>query len=86
MDYADVKKYAVVYDRQALYERVQDDVLNNALSAASMGLLLDFKKPTAAELEDLRRQLRLALGSVLAIEEVGRALIPAYERALVGPD
>ena len=82
MEYADVKKYASVYDRQALFNNVQDNVLSSALSAASLGLILDFRKASPVELEDVRRQMRLALGNVFAVEEIGRALTAAYDRAL----
>jgi hypothetical protein len=71
-----------VYDRQALFNKVQDDVLSSALSAASLGLILDFQKASPAELQDVKRQLRLALGNVFAVEEIGRALAAAYDRAL----
>jgi hypothetical protein len=82
MNYADVKDYASVYDRQALFDKLQDDVLNSALAAASLGLIVDFEKPSAVEIQDLKRQLRVALGNVLAVEEIGRALGAAYTRAL----
>jgi hypothetical protein len=82
MEYGEVTKYATVYDRQALFNKVQDDVLSSALSAASLGLILDFQKASPAELQDVKRQLRLALGNVFAVEEIGRALAAAYDRAL----
>jgi hypothetical protein len=86
MEYAEVTKYASVYDRQALFDKVQDDLLNSALSAASLGLIVDFRKASPVELGDVKRQLRLALGNVLAVEEIGRALAAAYDRALEGSD
>jgi hypothetical protein len=82
MDYAEVTRFASVYDRQALFDKVQDDVLDSALSAASLGLILDFQKGSPVELQDVKRQLRLALGNVFAVEEIGRALDAAYGRAL----
>ena len=52
------------------------------MTAASLGLIVDFQKASAIEIQDLKRQLRLALGNVLALEEIGRALNAAYARAL----
>ena len=86
MEYAEVTKYATVYDRQALFDKVQNDVLNSALSAASLGLIVDFQKASQVELGDVKRQLRLALGNVFAVEEIGRALTAAYDRVIEGSD
>ena len=82
MEYGDVKNYASVYDRQTLFDKLQDDVLSSALAAASLGLIVDFQKPSEIEIQDLKRQLRIALGNVLAVEEISRALNAAYTGAL----
>lgn len=81
-EYAEVKKYASVYDRQVLCDKLQEEALSSALTAASLGPIVDFQKPSAIEIQDLKRPLRIALGNVLAIEEIGRALHAAYARAL----
>jgi hypothetical protein len=67
-----------------LFGNVQDRALNDALAAASWGVALDFRKASSDEIEGIKRQIRLAVGDVLAIEEVGNALKESYAR-LLGP-
>jgi hypothetical protein len=82
MDYAEVQTYASAYDRQALFNRVQDQAWTSAMAAFSLGQKLDFQKASPAAVEDAKRQLRLAIGTLIIEEEVATALIKAYERAL----
>jgi hypothetical protein len=82
MDYAEVKKYAAAYDRQALYEKVQNDSWNNAMAAFSLGHALDMQKASASEIADIKRQLRLAAGSLIIEQQVAVALTKGYARAL----
>jgi len=82
MDYAEVKKYAAAYDRQALYDKVQNDSWNNAVAAFSLVHALDMQKASATEIADVKRQLRLAAGSLIIEQQVAVALTKGYARAL----
>jgi hypothetical protein len=82
MEYAEAQKYAAAYDRQELYKRVQDTALNNAMTAFALGQKLDFQRVSPAALDDTRRQVRLAIGTLIIEEEVAGALAKVYARAL----
>ena len=82
MDYAEAQKYAAAYDRQELFNRVQDQAWTSAMAAFSLGQKLDFQKASPAAVDDARRQLRLAIGTLIIEEEVAAALAKAYARAM----
>lgn len=82
MDYGEVREYAGVYDRQNLFDRTQEEAWKSALSAFSLGQSFDFATATREDIENIRRQLRLAIGNLLLEEQVAAALIKAYDRAL----
>jgi hypothetical protein len=82
MDYRDAEIYAAVYDRQQLFTRTQNQAVDNGTAAFALGQSLDFGKPSPDELEGLKRQLRLTIGSLSTEEEFARALKTAVARAL----
>jgi hypothetical protein len=81
MDYAEAIKYADAYDLQTVYTRLQDNAEKDAFAAAMLGTAL-MSKPTSAELEDVKRQVRLALGGLIITENVAKKLNELYTRAL----
>src|SRR6266850_3385673 len=64
MEYSETIKYADTYDLQALYSRMQDGIEKDLLAGAMLGTSL-LAKPTPTEIEDVKRQLRVALGGIL---------------------
>jgi hypothetical protein len=82
MDYGDAETYAAVYDRQQLFTRTQSQAIDNGTAAFALGQSLDFAKPSTEELESLKRQLRLTIGSLSTEEEFARALKTECGRAL----
>jgi hypothetical protein len=82
MDYSDVEIYAAVYDRQQLFTRTENQAIDNGTGAFALGQSLDFAKASSDELEGLKRQLRLAIGSLSTEEEFARALKAAFGRTL----
>ena len=82
MDYRDAEIYAAVYDRQQLFTRTQNQAVDNGTGAFALGQNLDFGKPSSDELEGLKRQLRLTIGSLSTEEQFARALKTAFARAL----
>jgi hypothetical protein len=82
MSYAEVKKYTAAYNRQELYDRVQDQAFNSAMAAFSLGHSLNFQQASPSEFEDVKSHLRLALGSLIIEREVAEALSKAYAKAL----
>lgn len=86
MEYEEVKDFASVYDLQAVFSRTQDRAVEVLLSAFALAAVLDSAgKPTPGELDDWKRQIRLANMSVIADEQVGAALIKAYDELLAKP-
>lgn len=82
MDYAEVKKYATAYTRQELYNNAQDAAWNNARAAFALGQSLNVVTASTTELEDVKRQLRLAIGDLILEQEIAVALTKAYDRVL----
>ena len=81
MDYVEVKQYADVYGFQTDYLRQQTAAATAAIESISLGLSL-LKKPSPADVDAVRRQLRLAIGNLMFERNLGMALIKAYNRAL----
>src|ERR1051325_7357584 len=69
MDYDEVREYAGVYDRQNLFDRTQEEAWKSALAAFSLGQSFDFAGATREDLENVRRQIRLALGNLILEQE-----------------
>jgi hypothetical protein len=83
MEYDEVKDFAAAYDLQAAFSRAQDRAVEGLLSAFALVSLLDAAaKPTSGELEDWRRQIRLANMSLIADEQIGTALMKVYDELL----
>jgi hypothetical protein len=87
MDRDEVVKYARVYDRQAAFQRRQDQVFADFAGAlAGTRLLADGPgKATTRELEDWKRALATAHASAEIAKQVAVALNQEYQRALNGP-
>jgi hypothetical protein len=81
MDYSEVLRYADTYDLQVLYARMQDTAERDVVAAAMLGRSM-LGKPTPTELEDTRRQLRLALGGLVIMENIATRLDELYSKAL----
>jgi hypothetical protein len=81
MEYGEVLKYADAYDLQALYARMQDSTEKDVFAAAMLGGNM-LTKPTPSEVEDVKRQLRLALGGLLIMENIATKLSELYSKAL----
>ena len=81
MDYSEIRKYAEIYEPQAFFTRAQDTAEKDATAAAMLGQTL-LMSPTAAELQDVKRQLRLALGGLLEMGRYARVLNDRYAAAL----
>jgi hypothetical protein len=81
MEYSDALRYADAYDLQALYARMQDNAEKDVIAAAMLGTSV-LSKPAVAEVEDVKRQLRLALGGLLVMEGIAKKLDELYAKAL----
>ena len=81
MEYGEVITYADAYDLQALYARMQDSTEKDVFAAAMLGGNM-LGKPTPSEVEDVKRQLRLALGGLLIMENIATKLNELYSKAL----
>ena len=81
MEYSDALKYADAYDLQALYARMQDSAERDVIAAGTLGSSL-LTKPTPAEIAEVERQLRLALGGLAVMQNIAKKLDDLYARAL----
>jgi hypothetical protein len=81
MEYDEVLKFADAYDLQALYVRMQDTTERDLFSAATLGQSM-LGKPTAVEVEDVKRELRVAAGGLAIMQNVATRLDELYSRAL----
>jgi hypothetical protein len=82
----DVVKYARVYDRQAIFQRRQDQVFADFVGAFAGTQLLagGTRKASTRELEDWARALSTAQASAEIAKQVAGALNEEYRRALTG--
>jgi hypothetical protein len=81
MDYAEVKRYAHLYNLQELLVRQQTQSADAAQAAAALGLGL-VTKPSPAEFDGVKRQLRLAAGQLLFTQGYADVLQKAYDSAV----
>jgi len=81
MDYAEVKRYAHIYNLQEMFVRQETQSANAAQTAASLGIGL-VKKPSPADFEAVKRQLRVASGELLFTQGYADVLLQAYGREL----
>jgi len=81
MDYDEALKYADTYDLQALYARLQDSTERDVIAAGMFGTSA-LRSPTPTEVEDMKRQLRLALGGILVLDSIAEKLNALYAKAL----
>src|SRR5258705_88877 len=66
---------------EGLYARMQDSAEKDVVAAAMLGTGI-LAKPAVAEVEDVKRQLRLALGGLLVMEGIAKKLDELYAKAL----
>jgi len=83
MSYDEAIRYADAYDLQAVYVRMQDSAERDAFSAALLGGAL-LESPSPAEVEEARRQLRVAIAGLAIMENIATKLNELYSRALAG--
>ena len=81
MDYSEVKRYAHIYELQEMFVRQQTQSADAAQTAAALGLGL-VKKPTPADFDVVKRQLRVAAGELLFDQGYADVLLKTYDRAL----
>jgi hypothetical protein len=81
MQYADVQKYAKLYNLQALYESEQRRVMEQVVAAlSSMGEEPDAASP--ADLERFRQQLLAVRGMLLVDRQLADSLLKSYKETL----
>jgi hypothetical protein len=81
MEYDEVKKYAEIYNFQDTYTRQQMQVFDHATTAAALGGGL-MKKPSQADIDGVKRELRQAIGGMTYERAFADLLLKAYDRAL----
>ena len=81
MEYDEVKKYAEIYNFQEAYTRQQTQAADHAITAASLGIGL-IKKPSPADIDGVKRELRLAIGGLIYEKSFADILLRAYARAI----
>lgn len=77
MDYSEAITYADAYDIQAPYERMQDGAEKHVVAAGMLGTSIA-SKPTGAEIEEVKRRLRLAVGGLILMENIATKLDGLY--------
>jgi hypothetical protein len=83
MEYDEVRRFAEIYDPQALFHRAQDSASTGVRTVVMLGPSV-LANPTPAEIDDMERQLRLALGGLLEVERWASILNQRYAAALKG--
>lgn len=84
MSYAEVKRYAEVYDLQREFESLQQRALAASLDVQGLATLLQ-RKPeslTAAELSDAERRMGTALANTRAMQQLAEPLNQRYQELL----
>jgi hypothetical protein len=83
MEYADVQKYAKLYNVQGLYEGEQRRVMAQVVSAlSSLSADMDPHKAPPADLERFRQQLLGVRAALLVDRQLGDSLLRAYKETL----
>jgi hypothetical protein len=84
MEYEEVKDFATVYDLQAAFAQKQERTLEGVLAAFAPAAFIRSSptRPTAGELDDWKRQIRFAFMQVITDEQIGNALVKAYDDLL----
>ncbi len=83
MEYADVQKYAKLYNVQALYEGEQRRVMAQVVGAlSSIATGENPHKADVADLERFRQQLLAVRGAFIVDRQLGEALLKAYGETL----
>ena len=82
MDYAEVGRYAAVYDAQARFESMQAKALDLGVAALSSMIGRDLPSLGAAEAHDLADKLRAASASLIVASELGVDLRIEYGKML----
>jgi len=77
MEYTEAHKYADAYEAQALYNRAQDGEIRDVMTAVTLGRAM-LAKPTPAEAADAKRQLRVAIGAMVAVRVMANTLKGKY--------
>lgn len=81
MEYSEAIKYSDIYDLQELYGRMQDGAEKDMFAALMLGTAI-LAKPVPAEIADVKRQLRLALGGIVPMDNLANKLDELYSKAL----
>jgi len=85
MEYEEVKKYASVYNHQALYLRFHNDVVQGVTRLlGGAGMFADADRYTVREIEDWQTQLRTVVAALFVEEQIGQSLLKEYEDLLKG--
>jgi hypothetical protein len=80
MPYAEVKKYALVYDLQAKFVQLQDAWLSDYASAlALVWIFEDASKARPGEIETLRHSVDALSASLYVQRQIGEELAKAYK-------
>ena len=83
MDYDEVKNYASVYEKQALYVRLHNEAFQTVSGTLALAdILARHETPSTRELDDLRQQFRRMSAWLTIEEQIGGALLKDYERVL----
>jgi hypothetical protein len=87
MDYSEVRKYAEIYDPQALYGRSQDAAETEAMTAylLGQGIRATGTPATPVEVDDVKRQLRVAQARLFDMRRFATILDDRYTKALAAP-
>jgi hypothetical protein len=83
MDYAEVRRYAAVYDLQAQFMRVQERHIQEFQPIFGfIGRISEPKPPAPAAVEEWRNRLSNGLAGLLLEEQLARALMKRYDELL----
>ena len=84
MEYGTVKRFAEVYKLQDLYERLQNDEINDVQKG--VGMLASLKngpeKVSDGELRAIKQQLQQGTAALTVIGQVGKQLSAEYDKVL----
>jgi hypothetical protein len=85
MDYAEVRRFADVYDLQAQFLRAQERQLQEFQPVfAFIGRITESNAPSPTSIEEWRGRLNTQLAGLRLQEQLGRALMKRYDELLAG--